>query len=306
MVAKLERLLNLTAALLDTPRPLTAQQLREQVPGYPESEAAAHRAFERDKEDLRELGIPVLVEEVPGTDPPVLGYRIRRDDYYLADPGLDADELAALHLAAGAVRLDGLEGMEALWKLGAGTAPVAGAVAELPVDRHLVPLFAAAAEHRVVHFGYRGRSRRVDPYRLDFRNGRWYLTGREHGAGDDPKVFRLDRIEGAIDLGEAGAFGRPERVPAPVLGGWQLGIEPPVTARVLVDGPQAPVAVQHLGDAAVVERRDDGAVVVEIEVSHREGFRSFVLTFLDHAEVLAPPELRDEVVRWLDDLAGAP
>jgi proteasome accessory factor B len=311
VVAKLERLLNLTAALLDTPRPLTAGEIRDRVPGYPEGDAAAHRSFERDKDDLRELGIPVELEEVPGVDPPVLGYRIRRDRYYLADPGLEPDELAALQLAASAVRLDGLEGLDALGKLGVdvaaeGATGGAGALAELPTDPHLVPLFAAAAEHRVARFGYRGRARAVDPYRLDFRNGRWYLTAREHGAGDEPKVFRLDRIDDDVDTGPPGAFTRPAEVPAPVLGGWQLGIEPPVTARVRIDAPQAPAVVHQLGEGAVVERDDDGSVVVEVEVSHREGFRSFVLTFLDHAEVLSPDDLRAEVRSWLDALAGSP
>jgi predicted DNA-binding transcriptional regulator YafY len=95
-------------------------------------------------------------------------------------------------------------------------------------------------------------------------------------------------------------------VPAPVLGGWQLGIEPPVTARVRIDAPQAPAVVHQLGEGAVVERDDDGSVVVEVEVSHREGFRSFVLTFLDHAEVLSPDDLRAEVRSWVDALAGSP
>ncbi|HSL59543.1 MAG TPA: WYL domain-containing protein, partial [Acidimicrobiales bacterium] len=307
VVAKLERLLNLTAALLDTARPLAASEIRARVPGYPESDGAAHRAFERDKDDLRELGIPVEVSEVPGSDPPVTGYRIPRDRYYLADPGLEPDELAALHLAATAVRLDGVEGAEALWKLGGADradAPDAGPVAELPTDPHLVPLFAAAAEHRVAAFGYNGRAREVEPYRIDFQNGRWYLTARERPDGDAPKVFRLDRVEGTVATGAPGAFDRPGAVPAPVLGGWRLGAEPPVTARVRVDAEQAPTVVWHLGTEAVVEREPDGSVVVELEATHRDGFRSFVLTLLDHAEVLEPAELRADVVAWLDALAA--
>src|SRR5687768_71001 len=98
--AKLERLLNLTAALLETPRPLSAQEIRERLGSYPDGRDAFHRAFERDKDDLREMGVPLEVATVPGTDPPVDGYRIPKDRYYLRDPGLDADELAALHLAA--------------------------------------------------------------------------------------------------------------------------------------------------------------------------------------------------------------
>jgi proteasome accessory factor B len=61
----------------------------------------------------------------------------------------------------------------------------------------------------------------------------------------------------------------------------------------------------HLGAASVVERRPDGSVVVELPVTNRESFRSLALTFLDHAEVLAPEELRREMVEWLTTLAAA-
>src|SRR5687767_4361014 len=107
---KLERLLNLTAALLETPRPLPAAEIAKRVYGYPEEKTAFRRAFERDKEDLREMGVPIALTEISGTDPPEIGYRIPKDEYYLRDPGLEADELAALHLAASTVRLDGIEG----------------------------------------------------------------------------------------------------------------------------------------------------------------------------------------------------
>jgi predicted DNA-binding transcriptional regulator YafY len=55
----------------------------------------------------------------------------------------------------------------------------------------------------------------------------------------------------------------------------------------------------------VVEERGDGSVVVGMTVTNRENFRSFVLTFLDHAEVLAPDDLRDDVVAWLEAQVGA-
>ena len=150
-VNKLERLLNLTAVLLHTTRPLTAEELRQKVEGYPPPGAAFHRAFERDKDDLRVLGIPLRVERVPATDPPIDGYRIAPDEYYLPDPGLEADELAALHLASLAVRVDGFGPQEALWKLGGlavdEASPEAGGdatvvmdqLASLPTDPALIP-----------------------------------------------------------------------------------------------------------------------------------------------------------------------
>jgi predicted DNA-binding transcriptional regulator YafY len=61
--------------------------------------------------------------------------------------------------------------------------------------------------------------------------------------------------------------------------------------------------IDALGEDAVVEQRDDGSVVVALAVVNRDAFRAFVLDLLDHAEVLAPPELRAELVTWLTQLA---
>src|SRR3954447_14163360 len=158
---KLERLLNLTAALLETPNPLSAAQIASRVYGYPEEKTAFRRAFERDKDDLREMGIPLVLVEIEGTDPPETGYRIPKDQYYLRDPGLEPDELAALQLAASTVRLDGIEGAGGLWKLGGRPADdvAPGArpgpeLAPIPVDARLVVLFDAVAERKPVTLTY--------------------------------------------------------------------------------------------------------------------------------------------------------
>jgi proteasome accessory factor B len=304
VVHRLERLINLVAALLHAERPLTAEELRHRLPGYAEDHGAFRRAFERDKEALRDLGIPVVVEPIDEVSQPgVVGYRIPKEAYYLEDPGLAPDELAALHLAASAVRLEGASGVEALWKLGGelaeqGPAP---AVAALPGTTHLAPVFGAISARRRVEFAYRGRRRRVDPWRLSFRNGHWYLAGYDHDAAEE-RMFRLDRVESDVDVtGEPGAFERPPHLgaqPPP----WQMGGDEALTARLLVDAGQASWAASHVGPDAVEERRPDGSVVLAVRVTNREGFRSFVLGFLDHAEILDPPELRADMVDWLEAL----
>ena len=48
----------------------------------------------------------------------------------------------------------------------------------------------------------------------------------------------------------------------------------------------------------------DGAVELEVAVRNRDGFRSFVLSFLDHAEVLSPTELRQDVIDWLEAMVA--
>jgi predicted DNA-binding transcriptional regulator YafY len=302
-VHRLERLINLVAAMLDATSPLTADELRRRVPGYAGEKAAFRRAFERDKETLREMGVPVVTEVVDPADPNTVGYRIPKDAYYLSDPGLEGDELAALHLAASAVHLEGADGMGALWKLGGEVAEEgpAPAVAAVPGATHLPALFAAISERRRVAFRYRGRDRDVEPHRLSFRNGHWYLAGLERTVGDD-RSFRLDRIESEPRLGAEAAAFPPARAAAGAAQPWETGTDAPLSARLLVDADQAPWAIGHLGMAAVEERRDDGAVVLGVAVANRDAFRSFVLGFLDHAEVLGPPELRDDAVRWLEAL----
>ena len=302
---RLERLINLVAALLAAERPLDREELRERVPGYAEDDATFRRAFERDKDALREMGIPLSLERVDPTnaDSPI-GYRIPKDQYYLADPELTPDELAALHVAVTTVRLEGSEGASALWKLGGGTAPEAGGtVAALPGSEHLAALFGAVADSSTVTFGYRGEPRTVDPYRLAFRNGNWYLAGWDHDRQAD-RSFRLDRVTSAPEAGPPGAFVRPParstRPPAP----WEMGDEDEVRARVLVDAGQADRAVAEVGEDAVVERRPDGAVVLELRVTNRAALRSWVLGLLDRAELLGPPELRAELVAWLEALAA--
>lgn len=303
---RLERLINLVAALLEAERPLTSDELHHRLPGYADNTAAFRRAFERDKDVLREMGVPLVLEAVDPARPGVDGYRIPKEEYYLTDPGLEADELAAIHLAATAVQLEGARGVEALWKLGGWVAEEGPppATAALPGAAHLGAAFAAISRRRPVTFSYRGAQRRVDPWRLAFRNGHWYLAGRDHDR-DDERNFRLDRVAGDITVDESGeAFEPPADTPGQAVP-WQMGDEEPVTARLLVDADHVGWAVGQVGADAVESRRDDGSVVLTVHVTNRSAFRSFVLGFLDHAEVLDPPELRAEMVSWLEQLCGA-
>jgi predicted DNA-binding transcriptional regulator YafY len=82
------------------------------------------------------------------------------------------------------------------------------------------------------------------------------------------------------------------------------GEDHPVEARVLVDASRAGWVVEQLGEDAVVARHDDGSVEVALLVVNRDAFRSWVIDLLDHAEVLAPAELRDDIVRWLTAIEG--
>jgi predicted DNA-binding transcriptional regulator YafY len=166
--------------------------------------------------------------------------------------------------------------------------------------------FGAVADRRRLRFSYRGQIRRVDPWRLSFRRGQWYLAGLDRDRGAE-RLFRLDRVDGPVEQeGPAGAFERPPSTEAAPLPPWRLGEDDETMARLLVDAGQARWAEGALGEEAIVERRPDGSMVFETPVTNRVAFRSFVLGFLDHAELLGPPDLRQDFVAWLSLMAREP
>ncbi len=305
-VDKSERLLNLTITLLDTEHPLRADELRSRVAGYPDRDESFRRAFERDKEDLRELGVPIARERVPGTDPPAEGYRIHPEDYYLQDPGLDPDELAALHLAARSVRIGNEFDREALWKLGGvvGEALDGGVVVELPPDPNLSVLFDATGSRRRVRFRYNDEDRSVDPYRVELQHGWWYLIGFDH-LRDEVRNFRVDRIGGDVTSGDARAFDQPQRPTSGMApAGWQLPTGEEEVVVVAVDADRATLFRAELGTDLRPTTQPDGRARFEIPITNWDPFRSFLLTHLDHVEVVEPAHRRADMVAWLEEVAS--
>ena len=292
---KLERLLKLTAALLHAEIPLTAEELRDRVGGYPDTKATFRRAFERDKDDLRSMGMPLRVEPVPGVDPPVDGYRLDRDEYAGTELAFEADELAALHLATSLVQLDGDD--TALVKLGAGSGDApADSVGRVPFNDTLATMIGAAVDRNALSFTYNDVERIVEPWKLSFTRGHWYLSGFDR-LREDQRLYRVDRIKDGVSLSG------PAKAPVgdvnePIdLRGWELGDGPVIKATILVDADQAAFARHILGE---VVDRPDGSVTATLDVRNIDAFRSFVLSFLEHAEILEPADLRTDFVEWLE------
>lgn len=307
-MSKLERLLNLTALLLNTERPIGIEEIGRVIEGYPPDPASFRRTFERDKDDLREMGIPVEVINTDVHDKTVLGYRILPERYYLADPGLDRDEMAALKLAMGAVRLDGIATQETLRKLGdasAGDDELQAELASVPTPPVIGDIYAAINEHRLIEFTYNDEVRTVEPWRLEFQRGRWYLVGFDR-LREDRRSFRVDRFEGPITSGHPASF-TPTVEQHGVAGirfdPWRHGDDPPVIAVVRIDADQAALSRTHVSEDATWTDLADGSATLEVEVTNRRAFRTFVLGFLEHAEIISPPELRDDMVAWVEAMS---
>ena len=306
---RIERLINLIAALLDTERPMSAEDIRQNIAGYDQpNHEAFRRSFERDKESLRTMGIPLEVHPVPGQD--VDGYIIPKDKYYLPELDLEPDELAALRLTAGAV-LGGHDLAESgLMKLSVdapnaewnGPRVVWGA--DMAIEQPLLgSLYGALLERTQVSFEYRtaegdASTRFVEPYGLVHRTGNWYLVGRD-ASRDAVRSFKVSRIAGDIETRD-----ESYEIPADFdavkhLGGepWEIGEE---TTEVTVhfDSSLAWWAEQNLGQLPA-SLAPDGGRTVTMQVAKLDALVSWVIGFGEHVEIVAPAEARFALTRHL-------
>lgn len=303
MSQRLERLINLVIALRDARVPMTADEIRSRVAGYGQDEKAAfRRMFERDKADLRSLGVPIRTVEDDGFG--VEGYTIAAEDYELPPIALEADELAALALALHAVGEPTHSGLRKLEVDAPHPDPdelVPPPVSVALGSPHRDALLAAQLARRRVTFSYRppGRLaevRTVDPAGLVHRSGNWYVVG--HDADRDARrAFRLDRIIGDVtETGEA----------APVDPGVRV-------EDVLPDTEPVSARIAATADAEwLVARRadgpgrpgDDGRSVYEVGARDADELIGWVLRLGPEVEVLAPAELRARVAAACGRLAG--
>ncbi|MPZ51181.1 MAG: WYL domain-containing protein [Acidimicrobiia bacterium] len=290
----IERLLNLLAFLLTTERPATAEEIRFKVKGYDNpSDDAFHRMFERDKDQLRSLGIGLEIHtDSYGMDP---AYVLDPDSYAIDDPELTDEERAALALSVNVVRVGGQPaGPEALFKLGGiawegGGEPLG---ADLGGDiEDAVELFEAIRQQSRLRFDYRGSERRVDPYTIARRRGHWYLLGNAKG---ETRVFRVDRMTN-VKVGPAGGFERPvDFDPGRELDlhPWEGGSDPEQTAVVRFDPEVAWWASRILHEP----HTPGEPLETTMRVGNQDAFIGFITGFGAEAEVLEPPELRSKVI----------
>lgn len=312
-----ERLLNLVICLLHTRSYLTAERIRGLVAGYDEAptDEAYKRMFERDKEDLRDLGIPLETGTNSAFDDEP-GYRIARRDYALPDITLEPGEAAAVALAA------------RMWSSAAMGAPATRALRKLeaagveiaPLPEGLQPrvesagstfpvLAEAVHDGRVVAFDYRtaggpdATRRTVEPWGVVWWHGRWYLVGHDTDR-DATRVFRLSRIDGTPrPVGRAGAVRRPDGIDLTALVAAYDAAAPPAVARVRVRAGRCHgLRRQALNTSAA---REDGWEVLEIAYADPARLADQVLPYGADAVVLDPADAVDAVVRRLTLLAEA-
>jgi proteasome accessory factor B len=207
---KIERLINLTIALLATKRFLTKSEIFKSVEGYEGSAETKERMFERDKDDLRSLGIEI---EVGSFDPlfnDEAGYRIKQEKYQFELGDITSTEVSLLSLAAEAWQEAsfGDAAQKALLKLRSIGIPsdeisIPGTVQKLSDGGQDLSLITKAiAQKGLLDFSYLDtvlnvNARHIVPIALSTRNGYWYLSGVDQDILEI-RTFRVDRIHGSI------------------------------------------------------------------------------------------------------------
>ncbi len=305
---KTERLLSLVVCLLSSQRYLTATQIRAAVPGYPESFDAFKRMFERDKEELRELGIPL--EMGPASDEEV-GYRIPRQAYVLPEIRLEPDEAAVLAVAARVWHRAELAGAAAGALLKLRAAGVEAEETQQPgIEPRLhageaafAPLWEAVRDRRPVTFRYRaagrseGQQRELEPWGVVNRHGRWYVAGHDR-TRQAVRAFRLSRIEGRVEFsGPAGSVTVPVGADVrEMVRTWDDRVPAGQTAVLRVrTGSGLGIRRQAIRE----EPGPDGWDEVEIGFHEVAWFAEHLASFGTDVVVCEPADLRDAVITRL-------
>ena len=317
-ISKVERLMNLVIALLSTRTFITAERIRQTVYGYAESpsDEAFSRMFERDKNELRDLGIPLETGRVSSLDP-TEGYRINREAYALAPVELTADEAAAVAMATqlweSPEMVTATQG--ALLKLRAAGVDVDAPESDVAItttaalpglrgsEDVLGVLLSAIHAGQAVRFPYRpARSepyteRTLEPWGVVTYSGRWYVVGHDRDR-DATRTFRLSRIGAEIaPVGPRGAVTRPDDVDLRDIVHHAVAEWPPgAQAKVWVaDGRATALRRQAVltGSRALGGRRGDE---IAIDIGMQDRLAREIAGYGVDAVVLEPESLREDVI----------
>ena len=312
---KSERLMNLVICLLVSRGYVSKDRIRKAVEGYREqSDEAFEKMFERDKEELREIGIPIELgtnDKVFDDDP---GYRVRRDAFELPRIELAPDEAAAVGLAARVWQHARLarQTSTAVVKLeaaGVGVDPDRLTLVEpllAAAEPAFEPIWDAVVARRRVSFPYRRpgaepSTRRIEPWGVLSWHGRWYVIGHDLDR-DSVRMFRLSRVTGPVT-----ATGRSKAYEVPVgtdLRSLARQLEPAArtgTARLRVRSGHGHALRRRASD---VRADGDGWDLLDVPLADSEQLADEVVTFGPAVVALEPPDLRAAVVRRLERLAS--
>jgi proteasome accessory factor C len=322
---KLIRQLSLISYLMAERRPVTALEIRRDVEGYSTmNEDAFARRFYADRSELDALGIVLTVERPVDGVAEQENYSLRPENFHLPAIAFTDGELAALQTALSL--LDGefayaeplrLALQQISWgrqnplrapeQRGVGLGITASAGGH-DLSQRLAKIETAIFRNKTITFDYYTMARdatgtrKVDPYHLLFQGGQFYLLGHAHERGA-LRVFRLSRIQGKVAYAtksEHDFKGRPEGFDPRAYANravWQFG-DADDTAEIRISERIAWQIDRHFGRFGEVRpagAEHPGDIVFATKYADRRQLAAWVLRLGEHARVLAPPELEQEV-----------
>ncbi len=319
---KLIRQLSLISYLMAERRPVTALEIRANVEGYSGmNEDAFARRFYADRAELESLGIVLAVDRPVDGLAEQESYSLPPENFYLPAIAFTDAELAALQTALSL--LDGefayAEPLRlALQQISWGRpsplrAPdqrsvalgITASAGGHDLSQRLVKVDTAISRRKTITFGYYTMERdaegerKVDPYQLLYQGGQFYLVGHAHER-DDVRVFRLSRIRGKVSYATKAEhdFQRPDEFDPRVFANriyWQFG-DPVGEAEILVADRIAWQIERHFGRYGSFSDADEGrGRVFATPYANARSVISWALGLGEHARVLGPPELTQEL-----------
>jgi len=304
-------LVNLVIALLATKRNLTKSEIFRTIEGYEGSDESMERMFERDKDELRSLGIEI---EVSGLDPlfeDEQGYRIRPENFAMDTKGYSAIEIAYISLAAQLWKDASLDELSqrVLRKL-SGFSQIQD-IAQMPAIAPLAlsaPIFLseiinAISDRKSVRFSYvdselETKERSVNVYSYFSHKGFWYFSGMDI-AKLEVRTFRCDRIAGELTVSKSlQSYEIPEDLNSSVM---FTSSASKVEAIIRIRKGRGS---QLRSMATSIEAEEDHDVV-RIEYPSEQDLLGLILWHLDDVEVISPQVLRNNVAKSLESLVKA-
>ena len=310
MSRKSERLVNLVIALLATKRYLTKSEIFRTIEGYEGSNDSMERMFERDKDELRTLGIDIEVSALDPLFDDEIGYRIRFENYALDHDSFSANEIAYMSLAAQVWKEEALGeiAQRAMRKL-AGVAhrvDVSQIPAIAPViinaPRFLNEIIESISNRKTIEFVYldsemRSQSRKVNVYSYFSFKGNWYFSGLDK-AKSQIRTFRCDRVVGDVSaLKNSEKYEIPEKYVTNIQPADSDGQK---TAQLSIRKGRGSQLRNHSSKIALGDEFD----VIEFPYVAEGELVSLILWHLDDVKVLGPDSLINSVKKSLKSLVS--
>ena len=308
MSRKSERLVNLVIALLATKRYLTKSEIFRTIEGYEGSSESMERMFERDKDELRALGIEIEVSALDPLFDDEIGYRIRFENYVMDHSGFTTNEIAYMSLAAQVWKEEALSEMaqHAMRKFAGLASPID--ISEIPAiapvlinaPKFLNEIIDCISKRRTIEFVYldsemKTQSRQVNVYSYFSFKGNWYFSGLDLRKMEI-RTFKCDRIVGDVSVSKDS---KTYEIPEEYISSTESEENAyELTAQLLVRKGRGSQLRNRALKIVSAEEFD----AVDVPYSSENELLSLVLWHLDDVQVLAPSDLRDSVIKSLKNV----